>query len=121
MPERGQPLRTLGFLTIGLFDEGNRRLVTSRPCAPSSEPSNSDSTASGCATGTCSSASPPRSPYTGNAVRQAQHQYELPAVAGMGVARHRLHQGLPGPPDPPRLMGVDQRGVDGFELLAAGR
>ena len=31
-------------------------------------------------------------------VRQAHHQHEPPAVAGLGVTRHRLHQGLPGPP-----------------------
>ena len=32
-------------------------------------------------------------------VRQAHHQHEPQAVAGLGVTRHRLHQGLPGPPD----------------------
>ena len=31
-------------------------------------------------------------------VRQAHHQHEPQAVARLGVTRHRLHQGLPGPP-----------------------
>ena len=30
-------------------------------------------------------------------VRQARHQHEPQAVAGLGVTRHRLHQGLHGP------------------------
>ena len=30
-------------------------------------------------------------------VRQAHHQHEPPAVERLGVARHRLHHGLPGP------------------------
>jgi hypothetical protein len=32
-------------------------------------------------------------------VRQAHRQHEPPAVPRLGVTRHRLHQGLPGPPD----------------------
>ena len=28
-------------------------------------------------------------------VRQTRHQHEPPAVAGLGLARYRLHQGLP--------------------------
>ena len=32
-------------------------------------------------------------------VRQAHHQHEPQAVARLGVTRHRLHQGLPRPPD----------------------
>jgi len=40
-----------------------------------------------------------RRPRIGH-VRQAHHQHEPPTVAGLGVARHRLHQGLSRPPNP---------------------
>ena len=37
-------------------------------------------------------------------VRQAHHQYEPPAVAGLGVARYRLHRSLSGTADPGRRL-----------------
>ena len=56
-------------------------------------------TESSSAAGTAPCACGPRyRPRVGD-VRQAHHQHEPPAVAGLGIARHRLHQALPGPPD----------------------
>jgi len=34
----------------------------------------------------------------GHAVCQADRQHESPTMARLGLTRHRLHQGLPGPP-----------------------
>ena len=62
MPLTSEPLRKLGFLTIGLFDGADRAGVTSRHWRSSNWASSSGSTAPGCATGICSTASPLRSP-----------------------------------------------------------
>ena len=42
-------------------------------------------------------------PHVG-VVRQAHHQHEPPAVAGLGVARHRLHRSLSGTAHPGRWL-----------------
>ena len=62
MPPPSVPLEKLGFLTIGSFDGADPGPGTRRPCRSSSWASSSASTAPGCATGTCSTASPPPSP-----------------------------------------------------------
>src|SRR5258705_9558452 len=36
-------------------------------------------------------------------MRDAERKHEPPAVAGLGFARHRLHQDLPEPPDCARI------------------
>ena len=62
MPVPSVPLEKLGFLTIGLFDEADPRPGHETTLRSSSSANGSASTARGCATGTCSTASPRRSP-----------------------------------------------------------
>ena len=62
MPPPSVPLEKLGFLTIGLSTGRSGSRARDDPARSSSWASSSASTAPGCATGTCSTASPPPSP-----------------------------------------------------------